>query len=993
MSSRTKSIGVALTTILAIFVIVIGSDHIAVSLTSARQKSATRAVANEIDQFIIHFFNDAVSSLSLETDIVDLCAGRNQPDNTAVLGKLSTTKNVLDASIVYVMDQSGLVVGCSPYADGKKTLTGKKYAFRPYFTGAITGKNIQYAALGVTTNKRGIYFSAPVYDVGQEHPAGVTVIKVGLASIDFFIRKTDAYKHAMLLSPDGIVFAATEKEWLFKAALELSPDKRKALLESRQFGDNLLEPLSFHLDKFLEDNSIIPMGKVKVSVAAKPLAFSGWQIVTLQPCPYPFAWIMFLAGGLLVVGGFCIYSIMSRSHERKFGEGKRWVNREHPAIIKKRSEEELRYKMLFDCSEEALLLLDGDNISDCNFSAAGMFGFKEKEELCQLKVHELSPSLQIDGRGSEDLAQRYTKRACKLGSSRFDWTYKSVDGINFPAEVVLTAIPWKGRHIVQAALRDITERKNADQAIRKLLQDQKNILAASQVGIVLVRDRIIVTANQQFCKIMGYEREEVIGQSSRIFHVSEHDYIEFGRLYYEGLDQHNIKNIEYPLKRKDGAIIICSFQGRALDQDDLSKGIVWNIDDITDRKKIEQDLKKAKEQAEEGSKSKSQFLANMSHEIRTPMNGVIGLTDLLLKTELKDGQRKHLRLIKTSAERLMRIINDILDFSKVEAGRLELEGRVFNFRKTLNEASGFLALLAGDKGIAFSCTVDDQVPENLIGDTSRLTQVILNLAGNSIKFTSKGGVTINITVQEQTAGEETTVLLYFNIIDTGIGIPPEKKKTIFEAFSQADASHSRKFGGTGLGLSIAAQLVTLMGGEIGLESEPGRGSRFWFTAEFKLPADEVTQSFDEAEKEKKAAPAIRFDEVRILLAEDEFINTTLAVALLEEEGYLITTVENGKDAVKKWQEKPFDLILMDIQMPELDGFEATARIREEEKESGDHIPIIAMTAHAIQGDREKCIDAGMDDYISKPIVAEKFFEVIENNLVQNQRQKLAEGVE
>ncbi len=986
MSLRIKIGIVVLLAALSIIGIVVGADRYAATLTATRQQNATTAVAKEIDQYIFHYFDDAVSRLALNRDVIAVCSGTAVPDNKAVLGKLVTAREVLGASIVYILDQSGTVVACSPYGDGNKTLTGKQYGFRPYFTGAVNGKNVQYAALGVTTGKRGIYFSAPVYDLGNPDPVGVAVIKVGLASIDFSIRETDAFRDAMLLSPDGIVFAATDEAWLFRAAFDLEPARRDTLRQSRQFGNSPLDPLFFLLRNPPEANPFIRIQQARVHVTSQPLAFNGWRIVTLMPCPHPLDWILMLTTALLAMTAVIIYTLVKTDpgRARRVAGSRRGSMPPSPWSEK---EGELKHRMLFDCTRDGLLILENNHIVECNYAAANMFGHERKEELLQKKLRDLSPALQPDGRDSESLGKKYITRSCKQGHVRFEWIHKRADGTIFPVEVVLTAIPWQGQSIVQAALRDISERKESERELKHLLQEQKSILAASLVGIVLVRERIIVAANQQFCNIMGYNREEVIGKSSLIFHVSEHDFLEFGRLYYEGLEHNDVENIEYPLKRKDGSVITCLFKGKALDAEDLSRGIVWVIDDITNRKKIEEDLQKAKEQAEEGSKSKSQFLANMSHEIRTPMNGVIGLTDLLLKTNLQEGQRKHLQLIKASAERLMRIINDILDFSKVEAGRLELEGRAFNFRDTIDEASGFLTLLARDKGIFFTCSVDDRIPENLVGDSSRLTQILLNLAGNSIKFTLKGSVTVDITLKEQVNGDADKVLLYFQIIDTGIGIAPDKKKTIFEAFSQADASHSRKFGGTGLGLSIAAQLVSLMGGEIGLESELGKGSTFWFTAEFSLPAAELDRPPEQTGEEETSAP-YSFDEVRILLAEDEFINTTLAVALLEEEGYQVTTVENGRDAVARWRREQFDLILMDIQMPELDGLEATSLIREEEKERGGHIPIVAMTAHAIQGDRDKCLQAGMDDYISKPIVAETFFKVIEANLNRT-RQKAA----
>ncbi len=665
---------------------------------------------------------------------------------------------------------------------------------------------------------------------------------------------------------------------------------------------------------------------------------------------------------------------------------------------------------------------------------------------------------------------------------------------------------WKA---TEESEKEIAEHMLSLEALRDTERTLRAIVETFPVGISIAEDRKLKWANPAWMKMHGFDtHDEYVGASARTLYASEEEYERAGKMLAS--DFRAGKNIDILTKqrRKNGSVFDAHLRMARLNSSDAAMAtVVIATTDISD-------LVEARKAAESASRAKSEFLANMSHEIRTPINGVMGMTQLALNTKLTGEQREYLEAVEISANSLLRVINDILDFSKIEAGKLDLIAVDFGLRDAIADTMTSLAIQAHTKGLELVYQIPSTIPDALIGDPGRLRQILVNLVGNSIKFTQKGEVAVKVELDSETVNE---VKLHISVADTGIGIPAEKQDKVFQSFEQADSSTTREYGGTGLGLAIASQLVRMMGGRIWVESEVGKGSTFNFIAGFGLQKEPIQPPVIGKGSDLKDVPVLVVDDnatnrriledtllywgmkptvteagptalaamekaykegspfdlvitdcmmpemdgfelaerinntprlatstvimltstgergdgsrcvklgiaaylmkpikqselfftickvlqktspgadrtslitrhtireskrrLHILLAEDNLVNQKLAVKILERMGHSVSVAANGKRAIEALENGEFDLVLMDVQMPEMDGLEATRLIRESEKTTGSHVPIMAMTAYAMKEDEARCLEAGMDGYISKPIDTQGLFETIEN---------------
>lgn len=494
----------------------------------------------------------------------------------------------------------------------------------------------------------------------------------------------------------------------------------------------------------------------------------------------------------------------------------------------------------------------------------------------------------------------------------------------------------------------------------------------------------IIAINDTELKWLGYTREEVVGKLY-VYDVLDEETAKSVRENFSTFKKNgSVRERRLTMRTKTGETFPVVLNSIAVyDADGNYVSSRSTIFDITQQQKTETALKEARQQAIESANVKEQFLANMSHEIRTPINSVIGFTNLMQKTAMTEEQQQFVNLIQSASENLLTIINDILDISKIEAGMLRIEKNPFSLRGLCNSIETMFYHRAREKNLSFSLFIQDNIPDTLNGDAVRLTQILVNLISNAIKFTQKGGISLNISTLSQNNDK---VRLRFSVKDSGIGISTDKLETIFDRFQQGETDTTRKYGGTGLGLSIVKNLVQLQGGDITVESEPGKGTEFIFEIGYSLVT--LGETLPTSLADKTAITAGAFPEARILVAEDNSMNQLLIKFTFQSWKMNYELADNGAKAIEWLQRSTFDLLLLDIQMPLMDGYATAQAIRKELKSD---IPIIAMTAHALAGEREKCISYGMNDYISKPIHEKELFSLLKKYL-SNDRESNIESL-
>ena len=508
--------------------------------------------------------------------------------------------------------------------------------------------------------------------------------------------------------------------------------------------------------------------------------------------------------------------------------------------------------------------------------------------------------------------------------------------------------------------RDVTDRRRNEQMLAEALAEKAALLDNAMVGIGLLHNRRIASCNRRFEEIFGYPPGGMLDLCTRQLYPSEASFQMLGDEAYRQLAHGENFSHTLPLIKADGSSFWAEITGHSLNPAAPQESSIWIVNDITEKKRAHE-LSVAKEAAEAANQAKSAFLASMSHEIRTPLNAITGMVHLVMRSGVTPEQKDRLEKIDAASKHLLEIINAILDLSKIEAGKFTLETVPVKLNEIFSSVATMIAERAHLKGLSLLTEIHP-LPDNLLGDPTRLRQALLNYANNAVKFTDHGSVTLRASLLENTANH---VLVRFEVSDTGHGIPPSALPRLFSSFEQADNSITRKYGGTGLGLSITKSIAKLMGGEVGVSSEPEQGSTFWFTARLLKDSRKPPASDRHAGIDSEAILKSTYAGARILLVEDDPINREVAQIMLGDVGLRIDQAEDGAEAVRLAEKNDYALILMDMQMPNMDGVTATRILRQAQRMK--EVPIIAMTANVFAEDKRNCLAAGMNDFLAKPV--------------------------
>ncbi|HEY1946296.1 MAG TPA: PAS domain S-box protein, partial [Bryobacteraceae bacterium] len=650
--------------------------------------------------------------------------------------------------------------------------------------------------------------------------------------------------------------------------------------------------------------------------------------------------------------------------------------RQQTHIIRSRLESEAalehRYRQLFERNLAGVyrMTVDGRFI-DCNAACARMLGYLDRDDLQHCESG--------DGPGLSAAVIGLVTEHGKSASSELHLRRK--DGSEIWALINASLLEDDQNAIIEGTIIEITELKETVKMLQERTTQLSALVENNPLAIaVMDSQRKIVMCNPAFERLFLFSSAEVIGRQINDC-ILPPELAEEAEDHFRALEAGETVFRTTRRMRKDSTLVDVEAYGVPL----LIEGRIWGsygiYQDIQERLAAEADLRRMKEVAEAANRAKSTFLANISHEIRTPLGGVLMAANLAAADHPDPSQKEYLDIIIASGKSLQLLLNDVLDLSKIEADKMELQVSDFSIRECLKECIRLFRNNAREKGLELALSVGDSVPDFVSGDPLRLRQIILNLVGNAIKFTTRGSVTVSVQCGDCLAGH---LPFEFSVADTGIGIPPEKHLLVFHEFEQAENTTSRIFGGTGLGLAISSKLAWLMGGKMWLESAVGRGSTFRFTASF-----ETATGCRQRSEVIEAAPAPAGCEsiLHVLIAEDNVVNRLLLVRQLEKAGHAVTAVSDGKQAVDISFEQIFDVILMDVHMPEMDGIEATRQIRLRERTTGLHVPVIALTAGAMTQDRDACLAAGMDAYVSKPVYPDELLSAV-SRVLQSSRTRL-----
>lgn len=680
-------------------------------------------------------------------------------------------------------------------------------------------------------------------------------------------------------------------------------------------------------------------------------------------------------------------------------EKERTINLQLEKTIREKTKElyesEKKYRQLVELAQEGIWALDNRDLTTfVNPRMAEMLGYSI-EEMSGTNFFGF-----IEQENAITVRNVIENRKCGI-REQYDFEFIRKDGRRIYANLETSPIVDKdGRYLgIIVVVADITDRKKIEEALRKSEELWRLALEGSNSvlwDLNLITGEVVLS--ERWAELTGFDIDQIPQNADELLSTYHPDDIS---MVQKALKAHLDRTtpyyfLEYRVQCIEGYKWICC-RGKAIwDETGKPIRVVGSEEDIDVRKRMEIDLHRTKIAAEAANLAKSEFLANMSHEIRTPMNGVIGMTELLLDTEVTQEQAEYLEMIKVSGDLLLRVINDILDFSKIETGKINLIEVKFELAAVIKNSLEPVLLNVNEKGLKIRWFVEKNVPRTLTGDSDRLRQILVNLIGNAVKFTEAGEIVLRAELAKadqknafphQKAPHSGECIVQFSVSDTGIGIPENKLDRLFKSFSQVDGSVSRRFGGTGLGLAISKKLVEAMGGEMWVNSLEGSGSTFFFTASFSIDGQLCSDSLAGNQTSAEDSPAIQGytniagpNKLNLLLAEDNLVDQKLAITLIQKRGWQVTPVQDGESAVEAVKVNKYDLIIMDIQMPEMDGFEVAAEIRRFELENHIYTPIIAMTAFAMSGDREKCLDAGMDDYISKPIQTTDFYAALDRCL-------------